>query len=291
MACGLKPEASCAKHRKTPIFETMPTNPGILLETHTILSAHLNRAVKIDCYLPSHVADISQLGLLLINDGQNLEEMGFAHLLDLMSGNRIISPLLCIGIHAGEERKMEYGVAGYPDYAGRGAKASSYTSFIFEELLPFIKSAYPVFTYGQKAFAGFSLGGLTALDIVWSHPTIFNKAGVFSGSFWWRSMDQEKAGYDDDRHRIMHQRIKEGNFHPGSRFFFQCGNKDETMDRNNNGIIDSIDDTLDLMRLLEERGYNRKDDMYYLEMPDGRHDIPTWAAAMPAFLKWGFGVS
>jgi hypothetical protein len=64
---------------------------------------------------------------------------------------------------------------------------------------------------------------------------------------------------------------------------------DETMDRNNNGIIDSIDDTLDLINELVRKGYNRDDDIFYLEMPEGRHDVATWSRAMPVFLKWGWG--
>jgi enterochelin esterase-like enzyme len=60
------------------------------------------------------------------------------------------------------------------------------------------------------------------------------------------------------------------------------------MDRNNNGIIDSIDDTLGLIGELEQKGYKRGTDIEYLELPDGRHDVPTWARAFPDFLKWGW---
>ena len=59
----------------------------------------------------------------------------------------------------------------------------------------------------EKAFAGFSLGGLMALDIVWKHPNQFSKAGIFSGSLWWRSIDQTEEEYDDDKHRIMQQPV------------------------------------------------------------------------------------
>ena len=144
-------------------------------------------------------------------------------------------------------------------------------------------------SFKERAFAGFSLGALMALDIVWNHPEKFTKAGLFSGSFWWRSIDQTEDDYDDDQHRIMHQEIRNGSYFPGLKFFFQCGNMDETMDRNNNGIIDSIDDTLDLISELEQKGYKREKDINYLEMPDGKHDIATWGRAMPVFLKWGWG--
>jgi enterochelin esterase-like enzyme len=263
---------------------------GILVENHLLKSVWLQREVRFDCYLPHPVADPSGMSLLLINDGQNMEELGLEAMLEKSYTARAIAPLFCVAIHAGEERKMEYGVAGKPDYLGRGNKATAYTSFIKEELLPFISKQYRVGSFREKAFAGFSLGGLSALDIVWNNPSEFTKAGIFSGSLWWRDIDQSDEEYDDDKHRIMHQQIRKSNYRPGLSFFFQCGNKDETKDRNQNGIIDSIDDTLDMISELEKKGYDKQKDIYYLEMPEGKHDISTWALAMPVFLQWGWGM-
>ena len=262
--------------------------PGILAEKVFIESEFLKRNVEVDFFLPKNVPDPSQLCLLLINDGQNLAEMNFQPLLENLYAGEIIVPLLCAGVYAGKERKMEYGVASQPDYLGRGADAGLYTSFLLEELIPFIYKSYSIPAFKEKAVAGFSLGGLMAFDVVWKHPEQFNKAGVFSGSFWWRSVDQDDPSYNDNEHRIIQQEIRNGIYRPGQKFFFQCGNKDETMDRNNNGIIDSIDDTIAVIDELVAKGYNRKNDIYYLEMPEGKHDIPTWAAAMPDFLKWGW---
>ena len=64
---------------------------------------------------------------------------------------------------------------------------------------------------------------------------------------------------------------------------------DEKKDRNNNGIIDSIDDALDLIAELKNRGYDNHA-VKYLELEDGTHDVPTWAKAFPDFLKWGWGL-
>jgi len=72
------------------------------------------------------------------------------------------------------------------------------------------------------------------------------------------------------------------------RFYFMTGSQDEIADRNGNGIIDSIDDTLDLIKELELLGYDKEKDMHYINLEDGRHDIPTWGKAMPAFLLWGW---
>ena len=62
------------------------------------------------------------------------------------------------------------------------------------------------------------------------------------------------------------------------------------MDRNNNGIIDSIDDTLGLIQELEKKRYKNEADIHYINYPDGKHDVKTWGRAMPAFLKWGWGI-
>ena len=264
--------------------------PGILVENTSIESTFLNRTVKVDFYLPHNISDYSHMSLLLINDGQDMGKIDFESILEkLYADTESMEPLLCVAIHCGPERKMEYGVVGKPDYKGFGAKAGSYTSFILNELLPFVKRRYDVSSFKEKAFAGFSLGGLTALDIAWNHPGEFNRVGVFSGSLWWRNIDQHAKDYDDDKHRIIHQQIRNGNFIPGLKFFLQCGNKDETKDRNHNGIIDSIDDTRDLVIELEKKGYDADKDIYYLELADGRHDVFTWGKAMPEFLKWGWG--
>jgi enterochelin esterase-like enzyme len=128
------------------------------------------------------------------------------------------------------------------------------------------------------------------VDIVWNHPYEFLHVGVFSGSLWWRTKALDD-GYDEDKDRIMHTQVREGIYAPWLKFFFQTGVQDETADRNNNGIIDSIDDTMDLIKELVKKGYHRKKDIVYKEYEDGRHDVTTWGRAMPEFLKWAFGGS
>ena len=260
-----------------------------LLEQQEIKSAYLDRKVIVDLYLPRAVPDPGSLRLLLLNDGQNLEEMGLELTLDELHNEGAIPPILIAGVYAGEARKMEYGVIAYPDYLGRGALAQNHADFVLQELLPFIQTTYRIQQFAEIVYAGFSLGGLSALDTAWNYPAIFRKAGVFSGSLWWRSIDQDDRAYDDNQHRIMQQVIRHSTARAGMKFFFQSGNMDETNDRNQNGIIDSIDDTLDLIAELEKKGYHRQKDIYYLEMPDGRHDIATWGRALKPFLKWAFG--
>ncbi len=236
---------------------------------------------------------ISQVGpetsLLLINDGQELGRMGLAGILEDLDSRGSLGSLLCVGIHAGPARKMEYGTAGRPDYQGWGRQAGAYCRFIMEELIPTIRLRYGVSSFKEKAFAGFSLGALSAMDVVWHNPREFVAVGCFSGSFWWRTKDKRDAGYDETRDRIMHDEVRKGGFYPWLRLYFECGTEDELEDRNQNGIIDSIDDTQDLIAELVRKGYEREKAIRYVEIAGGKHDVRTWAEAMPDFLLWGWG--
>ena len=267
-----------------------PINLSFILTSNIIIpSQFLGRDVQVDFFLPKDTDELRDASLLLVNDGQNMKELGLENILENLYAERRLRPIVIAAIHAGSSRKIEYGTAIQADYLGRGAKAGLYTQFIRHELMPLIQTKFPGLHFVERAFAGFSLGGLMALDIVWNYPDEFITAGVFSGSLWWRSLDHAHEDYDDDVHRIMHQQIKKGRYQPHMKFFFSTGSLDETHDRNNNGVIDSIDDTLALIDDLESLGYKNEEDIRYVNYDDGKHDIATWARAMPEFLKWKWG--
>ena len=256
-------------------------------QSYFISSGLLKRQVKVDLYQPLHNLESSSFDLLLINDGQDLVKMDFFRMI-----NKQFHPtknLIAIGIHAGVERRQEYGVAGIPDYLDRGAKALAYSKFILDELIPYVQSLFPSVQIEKKYLAGFSLGGLMAFDMALDHPREFSAVGVFSGSFWWRSKDLEK-GYKEEVDRIMHAKIRTKKRDERLRIFLQTGQLDETADRNKNGIIDSIDDTLGIMEELIKLGYTPQEQITYLELEDGKHDIETWGRVMPQFLEWLIGV-
>ncbi len=270
---------------------------SIILESMNLESPQLDRSIQVDLYLTGASRENGAFSLspdtslLLINDGQDLGKLGLAEILEELHERGKLAPMLCAGIHAGAERKMEYGTACKPDYKGRGAKAGAYCRWVMEELIPTIRANYGHAEFKEKAFAGWSLGALSAMDIVWTHPEEFARAGLFSGSFWWRTKDQSDPAYDEQSDRIMLNEVINGGFYPWLKFFFECGTEDEEEDRNQNGVIDSIDDTRDLMKELAEKGYDPVRDIHYLEIAGGRHDIATWAQAMPEFLLWGLGRS
>lgn len=265
-------------------LKMLTDNELVVIEQLHLYSDFLEREVQFDVYLPVNRSHTILYSLLLINDGQDLPKMPFDKI--LMDLQDQIEPLIAVGIHCGVDRRMEYGTAYAADFEGRGARAGLYSKFLFDELLPFLRKHLSIASFKDKSFAGFSLGALSALDIVWNHPNQFNKVGVFSGSLWWRRKAYDH-GYDDEMDRLMHLQIRKADFYPWLKFFLQCGELDEKADRNNNGIIDSIDDTLDLIVELKAKGYTDEHIHYFL-MADGKHDVPTWADAFPTFLKWAF---
>lgn len=259
---------------------------GVSTQQKIIRSVYLKRDVIVDFYLPKNYVP-NELSLLLINDGQDLPQMDFSLILDQLLISSHITPVLCVGIHAGD-RFLEYGTAHIADYKKRGTAAFSYQRFLLQELLPLIHIVYGIEKFKTKGVAGFSLGGLMAIDVVWNHPDIFSIVGIFSGSLWWRTKGLSD-GYNEEKDRIIHQKIKMGAYHPGMRFYFTTGSLDEKADRNNNGIIDSIDDTLALIDELQIKGYDINQDVKYVNYEDGKHDVATWGRAMPQFLLWGWG--
>jgi len=260
--------------------------PEVIRIKHELKSVHLKRTVELEFFVPDHLLGNETLNLLLINDGQDANELGLEETLKSLYTGFKIEPVVVVAIKASADRVQEYGVAGKLDFLGRGSKAAAYTDFIVQELIPYIQAAVEMPIHGKRAFAGFSLGGLSAFDIAWNHDNYFDAVGVFSGSFWWRTKDLKNGYTDEDR--ILHQMITKAVKKPGLKFWLMTGTEDEVADRNKNFIIDSIDDTIDVIKELVKKGYHRAEDIAYYEMVGGKHDVPTWGKVMPAFLTWAF---
>ncbi len=256
--------------------------------THYIDSGHLEDLRT--CYVmlpPSYKSSEQSYPVLYINDGQDIERLKLRETLDRLYQNQLIEEVIVVAIPA-VRRLQEYGTAGIPDYAHRGGLAEQYSRFLINEVMPLINASYRTDRSPYNtSIAGFSLGGLTALDIAWNFPFHFGKVGVFSGSLWWRRKGLDEDYSDDDR--IMHYLIRSRSKKEGMKFWFEAGTEDEKEDRNNNGIIDAIDDTLDLMKELKNKGYTPEVDYTYLQVEGGQHNFDTWSEAFPEFMLWAYG--
>jgi enterochelin esterase-like enzyme len=252
-----------------------------------LYSRHLQRNVKLHILHTPPPSDRSLYNLLILNDGQQLDSLRVKETLDSLYTAGKISPLVIIGVEAGDRMK-EYGVSEKPDYLGRGNKAGFYDAFINNELYPYAKKQTGVRKFQSVAIAGCSLGGLSAFDIAWNHPDKISKAGIFSGSFWWRDLAAEDSNYSDEKNRIMYSKLKASRKKPGLQYWFYCGAAEETGDRDKDSIIDIIDDTKDIIALLKKKNVVAPEGIVYSESPTGIHAYASWNKVFPDFLVWAF---
>jgi enterochelin esterase-like enzyme len=252
-----------------------------------IYSRHLQRQVKLSIITTPMPDDKSEMNLLLLNDGQDLDKFRVQKIADSLYRKKLIQPLIIIGIAAGDRAK-EYGVSGYPDFMNRGDKAEKYAAFIDDELYPFIKKKTGVRKFKSVVFAGCSLGGLSAFDIAWDHADKIDKVGVFSGSFWWRDKDDKATDYNNDKDRIVLNKTRSSKKKPHLQYWFYAGAKEETGDRDNDGITDAVDDTRDMAELIKNKNICPADDIVFIEDENGIHDYSSWSSHLPEFLMWAF---
>lgn len=253
-----------------------------------LYSRHLQRKVKLTIISTPMPDDKTDLNLLILNDGQEAGQFGIKATLDSLYNKKLIKPLLIVAVHAGDRMK-EFGVADQPDYLKRGDKADHYESFINNELYPFAKKNATIRKFKSVAIAGCSLGGLSAFDIAWNRSDKIDKVGVFSGSFWWRDKDASDSDYSDEKNRIMISKIKSSRKKPNLKYWFYAGGNEEQSDRDNDGVIDVLDDTKDLIDLLKSKNICLPDDIRFTEDANGKHDYGTWKKQLPDFLIWAFG--
>lgn len=246
----------------------------IKVQEDEIYSRHLQRQVKLTIISTPLPDDKRELNLLLVNDGQDIGQFRMKEIVDSLYRKKLIQPVVVVGIAAGDRNK-EYGVSGEPDFMNRGDKADKYAAFIEDELYPFTKKKAGVRKFKSVVLAGCSLGGLSAFDIAWDHADKIDKVGVFSGSFWWRNKDDKAADYSDDNNRILLNKIHSSRKKPHLQYWFYDGGKEETGDRDKDGIIDVVDDTKDLVEIIKSKNVCLPEDIQYTEDPNGKHDYSS----------------
>lgn len=238
----------------------------------------------VELWLPPGFEPGRPAPLLLMLDGQTASQWRLREALELLAAEGRSAPVVA-AVPASRARLDEYGTAGVSDFAGRGRLAKLFQDYLVYEVLPAAREHCGLAPdRARTGIFGASMGGLCAFDTAWRHPEVFGVAGMFSGSFWWRADDSSPAAQQASR--IVHRRVRETKTRPPLRLWFQAGTRDETSERDRNGVIDAIQDTRELMGELATRGFREGGDMVYREVEGGEHHEPTWAGVLPEFLRW-----
>ncbi len=254
----------------------------------SVYSRHLQKHIDLTILSTPVPKEKNLFNLLLLNDGQDIEQLRVKQIVDSLYKKKLIQPLVVVAINA-FERMQEYGVADYHDYQNNGASAEKYAAFIDDELYPYVKKMTGVRKFNSITIAGCSLGGISAFDIAWDHADRIDKVGAFSGSFWLRDKDANDATYSDDKDRIIINKIRSSRKRPHLQYWFYAGGNEETADRDKDGIIDVIDDTKDLIDLIKNKNVCPPEDINYTEVKEGKHDYASWSKVFPKFLIWADG--
>ena len=267
-----RPVAEKTQVQETEIFEVRAAAP---------------RRAKV--YLPPHYDAERRrtYPVLIALDGQTMPQWRLAETLDVLVGAEQVEPVVVVAVPASAARLEEYGTAGALDFAERGRQAKAFQDLLAGVVLPAVRERYHVATEpARTGIFGASMGGLCAFDSAWRRPQVFGLAGIFSGSLWWRADNSSVAAQQASR--IAHRNVADAMGKPALRLWFEAGTRDEAADRDGNGIIDAIQDTLELMDALDRKGFKRGRDMSYHQIEGGEHHESTWAVALPEFLRWAF---
>ena len=119
-------------------FVTLSCKKKITIQEDKIYSRHLQEHIKLTILSTPLPDNKSDMNLLLLNDGQDVLQLGAKEILDSLYSKKIISPLLIVAIHS-DDRLQEYGVSGFPDYRNNGSRADKYAAFVDNELYDFVK--------------------------------------------------------------------------------------------------------------------------------------------------------
>ncbi|MEO6681449.1 MAG: alpha/beta hydrolase-fold protein [Ginsengibacter sp.] len=248
-----------------------------------VYSRHLQKQMELVIVSTPVPNEKSDFNLLILNDGQDFQSLRVQETLDSLWKVKSIKPLVIVGVKA-TNRDDIYGVAGMSDYEGKGKSAEKYGNFIKNELLPYVKKMSGVRKFNSVIFAGNSLGGLSAFDIVWDNWQKFDKVGVFSGSFGVSDLDPHDPDYSMDKNRLIISKITSSRKKPKLKFWFYAGAGN---DSNTNLSIKR--NTKDLIELIKKKKVAHPNDIDYAEFSGGKDDVNSWSRAFPAFLIWAVG--
>ena len=274
-----------ARRRRAALLATVT-----VVQLPAFASEVLGNSREITVFLPPGYtqAGSRRYPTLYVNDGQDQAALQIRETLAKLFQRRHIPHIIVVAVPTNPHRLQEYGTAVCPNAQNLGTKAGEYGRFLAAELMPAINQQFHTSQNpAETGIFGVSLGGLSAFDIAWNYPNLLGVVGVMSGSFWWRAAEDETRM--PPNLLIAPAMVRGTAVKPPLRLWFEAATQDEASDRDGNGVIDAIQDTLELIAELRVLGLAPGEEVVYVEVPGGRHNYDTWAEFFPHFLRWAFG--
>lgn len=247
---------------------------------------------------PGYAAQIRQrYPLLMVNDGQDARAVDLAGILARLQREGRMAPVIAVAVPMLPDRMATYGFSSRADgislpaetrYGPVGGQAHAYSEWLVQTVLPVIDAnlrtrAEPA----HRAILGWSLGAANAFSVAWNYPEAFGQVGAFSPSFWLsRSAGAPETAIAPYLMTLPH---KPATF----RAYIAVGSKEETDDRDGDGVIDAVDDAQTVFAALVARYGSANtgapaNALHFELLPDGQHNQDSWKKMLPGFLQWAF---
>jgi predicted alpha/beta superfamily hydrolase len=249
--------------------------------------------------------DTRRHDVLYANDGQDMEAVGLEDALRALDAEGVALPIV-VAIDMPRDRMGAYGlsdraharsVVAQTKYGPVGTRAQAYSNWVARVLVPYIDAHYRTrHSRRGRAVMGWSLGALNAFDLGWNYPELFATVGAFSPSFWLSAERSDAAAVQ--RTRLALRMVEAGPRHR-TRWWIAAGEREETDDRDGDGLVDAVDDARDVAIALGKAGARanldwtrnpeRDAQVAFAAVAAGEHDQATWKRMLPAFLRWRYG--
>ncbi|WP_201316492.1 alpha/beta hydrolase-fold protein [Dyella sp. EPa41] len=279
--------------------------------------------IKVTVYLPPGYADKgaapARYPVLYANDGQDMAAVGLRDTLARLYAAHAIEPVIVVAVDMLADRASGYGlsdrsrrrsVVGGSRIGPIGSRAHEYSDWVATQLVPYVDAHYRTRANASgRTMLGWSLGALNAFNLGWEYPEVFGRVGAFSPSFWLAADRSSPQAVESSR--LAQAMVDRATARKPLRFWIAVGGREETNDRNGNGVIDAVEDARDLVegvrlpdgtreRGLRDLGYRvddddgdhpaRSADVAFQVLADGEHNQATWKRMLPPFLVWAYGV-
>lgn len=261
------------KLRLEPV-ENLPLE-GELLMVRSFASSHLARRRRVWVYLPAgYGSNGKRYPVVYFQDGQNLFDPALSatgvhwslgETIDEELRHVRITPFIAVGIaNTGEHRIDEYApTRTLKQSAGGGA--ALYGRLVLEELKPAIDTHFRTLPEQETTgVAGSSMGALVSIYMAFNWPGQIGMLCAMSPSLWW------------DR-RYIPKMIRRVGFQPGLKIWLDSGGREGR---------GQLPDARRLERLLVSLGWQRDDNLRYVEAPEADHSEGSWAARLPEALRF-----
>lgn len=213
--------------------------------------------IRLSVYLPPGYDENEAYPVAYFNDGQTLfgnlgQTWALQETLDRLISKKQIRPIIVVGIHSGIDRTSNY--VPYRDdwivqnWGNYIPSAAVYTQKIINSVIPYIDEQYATKAdQKNRAMVGSSLGGLHATWALLYYPEYFSFSASFSPSFW---VADYKIFQDANKAR------------PDQKFYFDIGTSEWNY----------------YVPMIPALGQPYGEDVFYYEVPDGRHTLLDWGS-------------